>query len=170
MWVGLLIVAILVFLVFVNVQANKWPRDPNVSYVDGVNAPKGGQGNGNVERLDDQTSESGCRKACGILDWCRAYTWYSGANDGTNPPAPSECYGMKNVGKKTPVLGANSGVRPPEFSATLQRRLGMASAGSSSPAPESFRTNSARGTFDERFSNRGDIAQGTMWAGYQHAT
>ncbi len=59
------------------------------------------------------------------------------------------------------------------FSNTLQRRLGMSAAGDSSPNQphENFHASSCVGTFDctnETFTSNGDIAEHTMWGGYQN--
>jgi hypothetical protein len=66
--------------------------------------------------------------------------------------------------------------KPPTFSNTIQRRLGMESAGASSS--ESFGTKSRVGTFDgvygdmtgETFRSQNDVAAGTMFSGYQYSS
>ena len=139
--VGVLIIAIIVIgaVVYMN---NDWRRENNISYVFGVNAPQGGSGNGNVSRLGVYDTQDACEQKCEDTEWCRGYSWY----DGSGGSYANVCYGMKNIGKRTPQTGVFSGERIDEgftdpvylnaragqltnmFSNNLQHRVGMDNA------------------------------------------
>lgn len=133
--ISVLIIAIMVIGAAVYMNSD-WHRENNMSYVYGINAPQGGNGDGNVRQLGITDTQDLCEQKCEDSGWCRGYSWY----DGSGSSYANACYGMKNIGKRTPQKRVYSGERLSEsftdpvilnamggptvmFSNNLQRRV-----------------------------------------------
>ena len=129
-------------------------RENAMSYIYGTVNPQSNSADGNVTYLGSYNTQDLCESACAASPNCKGYTWC----DSTNGSYANQCYGLANLGAKTPQANIFSGYVTNEsfkplaaFSNTLQRRLGMGGAGDTG-AKQNFRS--------------GDVASGTMYAGY----
>lgn len=129
------IIILIILMIFVYVywdQKPKFIRENAMNYVYGLVQPKTNSADGNVTYYGDYDTQDMCENTCGTMPGCKAYTWHD--NTGDNPFA-KQCFGLGVVGKKVSEPNHFSGYMTASanpfttFSNTLQRRLGMDSAG-----------------------------------------
>lgn len=137
----LAIVLIVLWLYYSSVEptSSGWTRTDGKSFILGKPGFHADIRGNNTKYLGDADRQIDCENYCSQQGWCKAYTWFGPDSQ----DLPRQCFGMEKKWTDTDWPGAYSGEVSPqgatesfdvgavaaEYSNTMQRRFGMASAG-----------------------------------------